>query len=156
MKKVILPAAIMLALVATAGLSSCDFGYRYTTSSGGSGGVIIGGDSSVSLTGDTINFMVYQPSNQDDQRALQTLISEFVSETGISVRLNAVPKDSYDATFRASFRGMFKPDLAYMDQPLIATYASDGSIIAIDNYIEEAGIDTAIFNEAALATITLA
>ena len=152
MKKVILPAAIMLALVATAGLSSCDFDYQYSTSSGGSGGVIIGGDSSVSLTGDTINFMVYQPSNQDDQRALQELISEFVSETGISVRLNAVPKDSYDATFRASFRGMFKPDLAYMDQPLIATYASDGSIIAIDDYIEEAGIDTAIFNEAALAT----
>lgn len=149
-KKSILPLTAVL-LFGSSLISSCDFNYQYSGSESG-GDIIISGGDSVSMTGESINFMVYQPSNQDHQRALQNLIAEFVNETGIQVRLNAVPKDSYDATFRASFRGQYVPDLAYMDQPLIATYASDGEIIAIDDYLNDLDLDLTAFNQAALAT----
>ncbi len=105
------------------------------------------------LTGTTVNFMVYQPSDQDDQNALKELLAEFTEETGINVRLQATVKDKYDSTFKSAIsRGNFKPDLAYMDQPLIATYASAGSIIQLDEYIDYYEIDTSVYNQAAYGT----
>lgn len=136
LKKTLPLAAMALAMVG-ATLAGC-------TDNGDTGGG--------SGAAEQINFMVYQPSDQDDQRALQDLIAEFTEETGIQVRLNAVPKDNYDSTFKSAIsRGSYKPDLAYMDQPLIATYASDGSISAIDDLLPET-IDLDAFNESALAT----
>lgn len=103
--------------------------------------------------GETINFMVYQPSDQNDQEALQALMDDFKEETGYTVRLQTVVKDSYDATFRSAItRGKYKPDLAYLDQPLIATYASDNLITELNDYIEEEGIDVTKYNQAAFST----
>ena len=101
----------------------------------------------------TINFMVYQPSDQDDQTALEELIAQFEQESGYTVRLQPVVKDSYDDTFRSAIsRGRFKPDLAYIDQPQIATYASDDLLVPLDDYIEEYNIDVNAYNQTAYST----
>lgn len=152
---------LMLALpmLAVTGLASCGMNINFGNSSDvngeGSGSEVIEGGNVLDkdLSGTTVNFMVYQPSDQDSQNALNDLLSEFTEETGINVRLQATPKDSYDATFRsATTRGRYKPDLAYMDQPLIATYASDGLISPLDSYITENDVDTSRYNQAAYET----
>ena len=124
-------------------LAGCNGGGGGDNSGGGDGGG----------AGGSVNFMVYQPSDQDDQNALQDLMKQFTAETGISVRLQPTPKDNYDEGFRSAItRGRYKPDLAYMDQPLIATYADSGMLTDLGPYIEEYGIDTSIYNEAAMST----
>ncbi len=157
---------LMLALpmLAITSLASCGMEINFGESSDhdGSEGTSGGQDSSEvagdnvlnkDLSGTTVNFMVYQPSDQDSQNALTDLLAEFTEETGINVRLQATPKDSYDATFRsATTRGRYKPDLAYMDQPLIATYASDDLIYPLDGYIKNNGVDTTAYNTAAYET----
>lgn len=44
----------------------------------------------------TIRFWVYQPSKPEDQTAYKNLMTEFKEETGISVQLLMIVKDSYN------------------------------------------------------------
>ena len=100
------------------------------------------------VTGEkAINFMYYNPSSQADQEAFNQLLKDFTAETGIKVTSNPVTKDSYDSTLRSAItRGRNKPDLAYLDQPLIARYAKDEMITPIDNLLVANDISKDIFN----------
>lgn len=77
---------------------------------------------------DVVSFWAYQPSTQAHQNAFRTLIADFTKETGIKVKLNLVVKDSFNMALNSALSGRSKPDMSYLDQPLIADYASDGTI----------------------------
>ena len=103
---------------------------------------------------DTINFMVYSPATQESINALKQLIASYSTSSGVKVNLITVEKENYDETFRSAVRnGKFKPDLAYIDQPLIATYAQDNIIVPVLDYIAEwDDIELSDFNQEVLST----
>jgi multiple sugar transport system substrate-binding protein len=78
-----------------------------------------------------VSFWAYQPSTQEHQNAFRALISDFTEETGIKVKLNLVVKDSFNMALNSALSGRSKPDMSYLDQPLISDYASDGTIYDI-------------------------
>ncbi len=77
---------------------------------------------------DVVSFWAYQPSTQDHQNAFRALIADFTEETGIKVKLNLVVKDSFNMALNSALSGRSKPDMSYLDQPLISDYASDGTL----------------------------
>ncbi|MDD3207209.1 MAG: extracellular solute-binding protein [Bacilli bacterium] len=80
-----------------------------------------------------ISFWAYQPSTQAHQNAFRELINDFSLETGIKVKLNLVVKDSFNTALNSALGGRAKPDMSYLDQPLIADYAVDGTIFDISS-----------------------
>jgi len=82
---------------------------------------------------DIISFWAYQPSTQAHQNAFRDLIADFSTETGIKVKLNLVVKDSFNTALNSALGGRAKPDMSYLDQPLIADYAVDGTIFDISS-----------------------
>jgi multiple sugar transport system substrate-binding protein len=78
-----------------------------------------------------VSFWAYQPSTQTHQNSFRALISDFTEETGIKVKLNLVVKDSFNMALNSALSGRSKPDMSYLDQPLISDYASDGTIYDI-------------------------
>jgi len=84
---------------------------------------------------DIITFWAYQPSTQANQNAFRALVADFTEETGIKVKLNLVVKDSFNTALNSALTGRSKPDMSYLDQPLIADYASDGTLTDITSMI---------------------
>ncbi|MFA5481031.1 MAG: extracellular solute-binding protein [Bacilli bacterium] len=82
-----------------------------------------------------VSFWAYQPSTQEHQNAFRALILDFTEETGIKVKLNLVVKDSFNMALNSALTGRSKPDMSYLDQPLIADYASDGTIADMTSLI---------------------
>jgi len=82
-----------------------------------------------------VSFWAYQPSTQEHQNAFRALILDFTEETGIKVKLNLVVKDSFNMALNSALTGRSKPDMSYLDQPLIADYASDGTIADMTSFI---------------------
>lgn len=89
---------------------------------------------------DVISFWAYQPSTQDNQNEFRSMIADFTLETGIKVKLNLVVKDSYNTALTSALTGRSRPDMAYLDQPLIADYATDGTLHALDEAIETSAV----------------
>jgi multiple sugar transport system substrate-binding protein len=88
---------------------------------------------------DIISFWAYQPSTQAHQNAFRDLISDFTDNTGIKVKLNLVVKDSFNTALNSALGGRSKPDISYLDQPLIADYASDSTISDISSLLASFG-----------------
>lgn len=82
-----------------------------------------------------VSFWAYQPSTQEHQNAFRALIADFTEETGIKVKLNLVVKDSFNTALNSALNGRSKPDMSYLDQPLIADYASDDTIFDISSML---------------------
>ncbi|MDY0118350.1 MAG: extracellular solute-binding protein [Bacilli bacterium] len=101
----------------------------------------------------TIRFWVYQPSKPEDQTAYKNLMTEFKEETGISVQLLMIVKDSYNQAINSALSSRSKPDMAYLDQPKISDFADDGTLACLDDYIAESEvIDNSKFFQSGLAT----
>ena len=83
---------------------------------------------------DTLTFMAYQPASQVNQDKYKALLNKFTEQTGIKVKANFVVKDKYKTSFSSSLMSNKVPDLAYIDQPLIADYASNGQIEDLTDY----------------------
>lgn len=124
--------------------------------------LFLGAITAVGLTGcsgessDTLSFWAYQPSTTQDLNEFKDLINEFTEETGIKVNPNFVAKDNYKRTLNSALSSSKKPDVAFLDQPMIADYASDRTLADItdlltsdifdeDNYFEGA-YNTTIYN----------
>jgi len=114
---------------------------------------------------DTITFYHYAMTNSLNEQ-LESKLSAFTEETGIKVKHVAVAKDNYNATITTKLTGKKKDiDVAYLDQPLLAQYASSSVLYKLDDYVitsSEAGetvedgdsfkFNKSAFNESAWAT----
>ncbi len=77
--------------------------------------------------GDTVlRFWAYQPASREAQANYKALLEKFTAETGIQVQVNFIGKDNYKRSFEQALTSSKKPDVAYLDQPLVADYASNG------------------------------
>lgn len=101
-----------------------------------------------------LSFWAYEPSSSEDIAGLRRLVSDFTEEAGIVVNLNLVPKDEYNTSFNTSLLGSKKPDVAYLDQPLIADYASDGTLAELSSFYSENGYTSDGFFDGAYTTVT--
>jgi len=116
-------------------------------------GVIASCEDSSGSGASTISFWAYQPSQQADQEAFKTLVASFTEETGIQVKLNLVVKDSYNTALNSALTSRSKPDMAYLDQPLIADYAKKNKIISLDSLVSaDADFDSSRFFTGAYST----
>jgi multiple sugar transport system substrate-binding protein len=88
-----------------------------------------------------ISFWAYQPSTQQYQNEFRQLIADFTIQSGIKVKLNLVVKDTFNTALNSAITGRSKPDISYLDQPLIADYASDGTIYPLTNLIADSSLN---------------
>lgn len=72
---------------------------------------------------DTINFLAYAPANEQAKTLYNNILKAFTEETGISVKPVYVPKDNYNTKLSGNFKSKSKPDVFYLDQPMLADYA---------------------------------
>ncbi len=78
-------------------------------------------------SGDEIlRFWAYQPASREAQASYKALLEKFEAETGITVQVNFIGKDNYKRSFEQALTSSKKPDIAYLDQPLVSDYAADG------------------------------
>lgn len=105
-------------------------------------------------SGNALVFWAYQPPSQADQNAFRQLIADFTAETGIAVKPNFVVKDNYNKVFKNSLSSTKnRPDIAFLDQPLIADYASKNQLYDMTSYVDGNALYAADrFYEGALET----
>ncbi len=73
---------------------------------------------------DSITLMVYQPANDSAKNTYEEMIKEFTKESGVKVKIRFVPKDEYNTKLKTNFKTpKNKPDVFYLDQPMLADYA---------------------------------
>lgn len=103
---------------------------------------------------EALSFWAYEPASTEDIAGLRQLVNDFTEDTGIVVNLNLVAKDSYNTAFNTSLVGNKKPDVAYLDQPLVADFAKDGTIAELSSFYTEYGFEEADFFAGAYDTVT--
>lgn len=84
-----------------------------------------------------LSFWAYQPTTQEDQNDYKALLAKFTEETGIAVKVNFVNKDNYNTAFSSALLSSKKPDVAYLDQPLVAYYADSKTLYDMTDAIEK-------------------
>ena len=102
---------------------------------------------------DTLSFWAYEPSSAEDIAGLRSLVQEFTDETGVAVNLNLVPKDNYNTAFNTALVGNKRPDVAYLDQPLIADFAADGTLAELSSFYTANGLTGEDFFAGAYDTV---
>lgn len=102
---------------------------------------------------DTLSFWAYEPSSAEDIAGLRSLVQEFTDETGVAVNLNLVPKDNYNTAFNTALVGNKRPDVAYLDQPLIADFAADGTLAELSPFYTANGLTGEDFFAGAYDTV---
>lgn len=108
----------------------------------------------VNSNSEALSFWAYEPASSADIAGLRELIADFEEETGIVVNLNLVAKDNYNTSFNTSLVGSRKPDVAYLDQPLIADFASDGTLAELSSFYTQYGYAEDDFFAGAYDTVT--
>jgi len=92
----------------------------------GSGCGVLGGGSGDSKR--TLEFWMYQPATPGGAQVFEKLRRDFEKANDVSLKLVQVPKDDYNTKLASALSGNGGPDAGYLDQPLVARYAGDGSI----------------------------
>ncbi len=101
---------------------------------------------------EVLRFWAYQPASREAQANYKALLEKFTAETGIQVQVNFIGKDNYKRSFEQALTSSKKPDVAYLDQPLVADYAADGvlcdmsQVIASNENFAESRFYTGAFN----------
>lgn len=103
----------------------------------------------------TINLMLYAPQNETAKTNYKKMIEKFTVETGIKVKVNFVPKDNYNQKLTTVFQTENRPDVFFLDQPMLADYSSkcmnlnEGFFAAED----EEGLHLSDFYDVAVDTV---
>ncbi len=102
----------------------------------------------------SVEFWAYQPDNPENQKLLESIVDEFnKSRTDIQIKLAAIPRDSWDEKLNAAIAGSVAPDISYLDQPKVAQWAQEGTLLDITPYADgKDGINRAEYIEGALMT----
>ena len=107
--------AVLMVLACAGILSACNTGDSDGDGSGGGGGA--DGDT-------TLVFMAYAPANEQAKSIYEGILKAFTAETGINVKHIFTPKDNYNQKLNTNLKAKNnKPDVFYLDQPIIADFA---------------------------------
>ena len=108
---------------------------------------------------DELIFMAYAPANEQSKTIYNQILEAFTQETGIKVKPIYVPKDSYNTKLSSNFKTKDnKPDVFYLDQPVLADYVAQCLNLDTGFFAEEgqeglkksdffaSAMDTAVYN----------
>ena len=95
-----------------------------------------GGSSSEGEKSEGLAFWAYEPQSLDDKKAFEELISSFTEETGIKVKVSFIPKDSFNTKLNSALANGKGPDVSYLDQPRMAEFGSDGTLVDLTEKIQ--------------------
>lgn len=90
---------------------------------------VLGGKSGDSAQ--SLEFWMYQPPTPGASQVFEKLRADFEKANNATVKLVQVPKDDYNTKLASALSGGGGPDAGYLDQPLVARYAGDASILRV-------------------------
>lgn len=104
----------------------------------------------------TLNLLVYRPETVEAKAAYDDMLDRFTEETGIKVKVNYISKDDYNTTLKTRFKTKNKPDVFYLDQPMLADYANLCLDLSTDFFANdgEDGLHVSDFFDVAIDTAT--
>jgi len=101
-----------------------------------------------------VSFWAYQPDNPENQKLLESIVDEWnKSNPDIQIKLAAIPRDTWDEKLNTAIAGGVAPDISYLDQPKVAQWAKEGTLLDITQYADgQNGIKRDEYIEGALLT----
>lgn len=100
-------------------------------------------------------FWAYEPQSMAHKNQYQALINVFEAENDIKVRVSWVVKDSYNQRLNNAILNNRQPDIAYLDQPIMASYVKHGHVLDItEKFNQSTIIQPSDFFAASLDTVT--
>lgn len=88
----------------------------------------------------TLTFWAYEPQSLADRNAYNALIDQFEEENDVTIRVSWIPKDSYNQRLNTAVANRRNPDVAYLDQPLIAAFHDENLLVNLTEYITESEV----------------
>lgn len=96
-----------------------------------------GSDSESESNANELAFWAYEPQSLEDKKDFESLIARFTEETGIKVKVSFVPKDSFNTKLNSALANKKGPDVSYLDQPRMAEFGSDGTLVDLTDKISK-------------------
>lgn len=96
-----------------------------------------GSDSESESDSNELAFWAYEPQSLEDKKDFESLITKFTDETGIKVKVSFVPKDSFNTKLNSALANGKGPDISYLDQPRMAEFGSDGTLVDLTDKISK-------------------
>lgn len=96
--------------------------------------------------------ITYGMWNVNQQPTFQAMADEFQKENpGVTVEIELTPVSEYWTKLQTAVEGGSAPDVFWMNHLNLPLYASNGVVSPLDDFIAEAGIDTADYPESSIA-----
>lgn len=99
-----------------------------------------GSDSESESDSNELAFWAYEPQSLEDKNDFESLIAQFTEDTGIKVKVSFVPKDSFNTKLNSALANGKGPDVSYLDQPRMAEFGSDGTLVDLTDKIEQSEV----------------
>lgn len=96
-----------------------------------------GSDSESESDSNELAFWAYEPQSLEDKKDFESLIAKFADETGVKVKVSFVPKDSFNTKLNSALANGKGPDISYLDQPRMAEFGSDGTLVDLTDKISK-------------------
>lgn len=81
-----------------------------------------------------ITFWIYEGATVEGETIIELLMDQFTAETGYKVDLVVIPRVDFKTKLAASTAIGEGPDIAYMDQPDVAMYATDDMLYDLSDF----------------------
>ncbi|MCI9616983.1 MAG: extracellular solute-binding protein [Eubacterium sp.] len=99
-----------------------------------------GGNSESDRDSNELAFWAYEPQSLQDKKDFESLIAKYTEETGVKVKVSFVPKDSFNTKLNSALANGKGPDVSYLDQPRMAEFGSDGTLVELTDKISKSEI----------------
>lgn len=98
--------------------------------------LLLVGCSNSTGSSDTITFWAYEPTSTSRKDELNSLIQDFEQQHDVKVETTYIPKEEFATKLNSSIAVSKNPDVAYLDQTLIAMNAEDNTLLDLTEFIE--------------------
>lgn len=100
-----------------------------------------GGESKSSdSSSNELAFWAYEPQSLEDKKNFESLVADFTADTKIKVKVSFIPKDSFNTKLNSALANGKGPDVSYLDQPRMAEFGSDGTLVDLSEKINTSKI----------------
>jgi fructooligosaccharide transport system substrate-binding protein len=135
MKKSIL---LLLALMLTISLAACSSNSSNEPAS--SSAVPSASASDAPSEGETVELTFWRHDYAPEAESLKKMITSFEEKNpNIKVKMELIPNDQYETKLRTSMAGGNPPDIMAIDGPTLASYANQGVLLPLDEYMNADG-----------------
>lgn len=133
----------MLSLVLAIGMAACSTGDNQTnkgnSNQAGSNAGKSGNNSSKD-TDEQVEITFWRHDFAPEAASLNKLIASFHDEyPHIKVNMELIPNDQYETKIRTAIAGQSPPDIMAIDGPTMASYAHQGALLPLDDYLNRDG-----------------